>query len=63
MLTPRGHASLGPAAFSEDETQEYVEATNREQEKGRDERKVVDVVRKYGCAESLRRARPCQRNE
>ena len=54
MLTPRGHASLDPAAFSEDETHKDVEATDREQEKGRDERKVVDVVREYGRTESLR---------
>ena len=58
MVTPRGHASLGPAAFSEDETKKDVEATNREQEKGRDEREIVDVVREYGCTESLRGTAP-----
>ena len=52
MVTPRGHASLGLGMFSEDETQQNVEAANRKQEKGRDERKVVDVMREDGRTDS-----------
>jgi hypothetical protein len=52
MVTPRGHASLSLRVFSEDEAQQNVEAANRKQEKGRDERKVVDVVREDRRADS-----------
>lgn len=52
MVTPRGHAALGLALLSEDEANYDVEATNGKQEKGRDERKVVDVMREDGCTDS-----------
>jgi hypothetical protein len=38
--------------FSEDEAQQDVEAANRKQEKGRDERKIVDVMREDGRTDS-----------
>lgn len=52
LVTPRGHAALCPRPFSEDEAQQNVEAANGKQEKGRDERKVVYVVREDGRTDS-----------
>ncbi len=52
MVTPRGHAAFGLALLSEDEAQQHVEASNGKQEKGRDESKVVDMVRENGGTNS-----------
>ena len=52
MVTPRGHAALDLALLSEDEAYHDVETTNGKQEKGRDECKVVDMMREDGCTDS-----------
>jgi hypothetical protein len=44
MVAPGGHAALRLALLSEDEAQQYVEAADGKQEKGRDERKVIDMM-------------------
>jgi hypothetical protein len=52
VVTPRGHAALRLALLFEDEAQQYVEAANGKQEKGRDECKVVHMMREDGGTDS-----------
>jgi hypothetical protein len=52
VLTPRGHAALSLGVLPEDEADHDVETTDGKEEKGSDERKVINMVRKNGRTDS-----------
>ena len=52
MLTPRGHAALSLGVLPEDEAEHDVETADGKEEKARDERKVINMVRKNGRTDS-----------
>ena len=52
MFTPRGHAALSPGMLPEDEAKHNVETTDGKNEKARDKRKVIDMVREDGRTDS-----------
>ena len=45
LCTPRGDGTLGLGGFTEDETEEHVEAAESEKEESGNKGKVVNVVR------------------
>jgi hypothetical protein len=52
MLTPRSHAALSLGMFSEYKAKYNVETADGKEEKGRDKRKVIDMVREDGRTDS-----------
>ena len=49
---PGGDRALRLAGLAEDKPEEDVDAAEREEEKGRDERKLIHVVGEHGRTES-----------
>lgn len=50
MVAPGGEGAFDFDFLAEDEPEEHVEASYSEEKEGCYERKVVDVVRQYGCS-------------